>query len=59
MKYRTDTLYNGKHATRNRGHPGPALCPLCGVPDSTPHTLLRCNHPRINRIEHILSGGAN
>eukprot|EP00983_Pelagomonas_calceolata_P031170 978891-Pelagomonas_calceolata.AAC.1 len=50
MKHQTDTLYNGKHATRNSSHPGPALCPLCGAPDSTSHTLLRCPHPRINRM---------
>eukprot|EP00983_Pelagomonas_calceolata_P120524 1160715-Pelagomonas_calceolata.AAC.3 len=50
MNYRADTLFNGKHATRNSGHPGPALCPLCGAPDSTSHTLLRCTHPHINRM---------
>ena len=50
LKYRTDTLYNGKHARRFSGHPGPSLCPLCGAPDSTSHTLLRCTHPQINRM---------
>ena len=50
LKYRTDTLFNGKHARRFSGHPGPSPCPLCGAPDSTSHTLLRCTHPQINRM---------
>eukprot|EP00983_Pelagomonas_calceolata_P062233 1147190-Pelagomonas_calceolata.AAC.1 len=45
----TGTLYNGKHATRNSGLPGSALCPLC-APDSTSYILHRCAHPHINRM---------
>ena len=50
LKYRTDTLYNEKHAQRFSGQHGPAYCPLCGNQDSTSHSLLRCTHPQINRM---------
>eukprot|EP00983_Pelagomonas_calceolata_P077842 1154037-Pelagomonas_calceolata.AAC.2 len=42
-----DTLNNEKHAKRFHSHTGPALCPLCGAPDSTFHILLRCTNPHI------------
>mmetsp|Transcript_17261 Transcript_17261/g.45207 ORF Transcript_17261/g.45207 Transcript_17261/m.45207 type:complete len:94 (+) Transcript_17261:341-622(+) len=37
---------------RFHGHTGPALYPLCGTSDSTPHTLPRCTDPHINTM-HI------
>ncbi len=47
IQYRTNTLYNQKHAVWFKRATAPALCPLCHQADSALHILSGCQHQTI------------